>query len=242
MNRRIVAGVAGLVVAGGAVAGYALYQWVLGETLEASEPITALPALVDAADGTGSPEAQAVRGRFLIDQEHSTASFTIYEELRGEPVYVVGTTDQIAGEILLDPDDLSASMVGVVRVNARTLVTDDERRNRAMRNRILHTDDHEYIAFAPREVRGLTETPSPGTPVRFQIAGDLTVREITRPVIFEATLDEISDSAIRGNATTTVTRGEFSLTVPNLPFLANVADDVKLDVKIHARPAEDSRP
>jgi hypothetical protein len=53
---------------------------------------------------------------------------------------VIGITDQVAGEASVNLADLSQTRLGVILVNARTLATDQDRRNQAIRNRILQTD------------------------------------------------------------------------------------------------------
>lgn len=114
--------------------------------------------------------------------EESEVRFTIYEELRGQPKDVVGVSDQVAGEIAVLPGDLSALQVGTIQVNARTLVTDESQRNQAIRNRILNTDTYEFITFTPTEIIGLSGSGELGQTVTFQVAGDMTIRNVTRPV------------------------------------------------------------
>ncbi len=134
MNRKyIFIGILLLVIILGG--GIWLWNWVLGDTQAASGPITAVPVVTETATiGTVSTEAplettndpvveetpvESAPLIFQINQEDSQAAFTIFEELRGQPKDVVGTTNQIAGEIALTPDDPSTAQVGVIQVNAR---------------------------------------------------------------------------------------------------------------------------
>lgn len=136
-----------IVILAGLFAGGAwLFNWLLGDTLEASGSLL----------------------RFQISQDGSEARFYIDEVLRGNPVEVVGVSNQIAGELAVDFTDLSSVQVGVVQVNARDLETDSEQRNRAIRNQILQTDSHELITFTPLEVSRLSNNAQPGqeTPSR----------------------------------------------------------------------------
>jgi hypothetical protein len=55
--------------------------------------------------------------------------------LRGTPYTVVGRTAQVAGQLVLDTSDTSTAQLGTVLVDARTLVTDDAQRDRALGNK-----------------------------------------------------------------------------------------------------------
>ncbi|MCS7248087.1 MAG: YceI family protein [Anaerolineales bacterium] len=180
-----------------------------------------------------TPESPAnVEGSsvFQILSEESVARFTIYEELRGSPKDVIGETNLVSGEILVNPSDLSQSKVGVIQINARGFITDDERRNSAIRNRILQTDAYEYILFTPTSIEGLSGSGEVGKTYTFRLTGDLTIRNVTQPVTFEVTVNAESTTRLRGNAKATIRRSDFNLVVPNVPFVANVADEVKLEL------------
>src|SRR5262249_12094652 len=97
-----------------------------------------------ANDATASTSSAVL---FQIVPEESTARFIIDEVLNGSPKTVVGTTDQVAGQLSVDAQNISETQIGVISINARTLTTDSDMRNRAISNRILYTDDYEYITF-----------------------------------------------------------------------------------------------
>ncbi len=89
---------------------------------------------------------------FEIAQDGSEARFIIEEVLRGADKTVIGATDQVAGQIAIDPATPSNSQVGAIRVNARSLTTDSDLRNRAIKNQILRTNDFEYVTFEPTAI------------------------------------------------------------------------------------------
>lgn len=237
-----------------AVGGFFLWNWLLGDTEEASEPIQAVPLQLETTPTTAaSPTTAQVEPTqtkalietdsptetsgdpsdlqvYTISQEESEVRFTIYEELLGQPTNVVGVSNQVAGEIAVNLDALSSAQVGVIQVNARTLVTDENRRNQAIRNRILNTDSFEFITFTPTEIIGLGGSAAIGQPVEFQIAGDLTIRDITRPVIFDVTAQAFSADQFAGTATTTIQRSDYNLVIPSVPSVANVGEEVTLEI------------
>jgi polyisoprenoid-binding protein YceI len=219
-----------------------VFNAVLGETEAASGPLTAAPVVAYTAAPTeastavssSSSTAGAEAAVFQIVLDQSQASFSIYEELAGQPTTVVGVTDQVAGEIALNLQDLSQSMVGVIQVNARTLATDNDRRNNALRRFILNTDQYELITFTPTSIIGLSGAAQTGQTLTFQIAGDLTIRDVTQPVVFEVTATGESATRLTGTATATVKRSDFNLTIPSVPNVANVGEEVTLEIKFVA--------
>lgn len=148
----------------------------------------------------------------------------------------MGVTDQVAGQMAINLDDLSQSQVGVIQVNARTFVTDSDRRNNAIRNFILNTDQYEFITFTPTAVLNLNGSAQAGEAVTFQISGDLTIRNVTQPVVFEVTVQ--GDTAtLTGTATTVINRTDYNLTIPSVPNVANVGEEVTLEINFVAQAA-----
>lgn len=193
-----------------------------------------------ASDET-TPEAQitAVSGPrilYRISQDESQVRFSIFEELRGAPNTVVGVTNQVAADIIIDYGNPLLSQLGPVRVNMRTLQTDEPFRNDALRGRILSSaqDEFEFSDFLPTELRGLPETVAVGDVVQFQIVGDLTVRGVTRSVTFDATVTIVSEDRIEGLASTVVLYRDFGLQIPSVPIVANVGDEVTLEIQFVA--------
>jgi polyisoprenoid-binding protein YceI len=171
---------------------------------------------------------------FEILPAESEARFLIDEVLRGSDVTVVGSTDQAAGQLAIDPGDLSSAQVGTIQVNARTITTDNEFRNRAIKNRILRTDDYEFVTFVPKEIVGLSGSGSAGETYDFQIVGDLTITDVTREVTFEVTVTPVSETRIEGLATTTFLYTDFELSIPDSPSVDTVEDTVRLEFEFVA--------
>jgi polyisoprenoid-binding protein YceI len=176
---------------------------------------------------------------FQIVPDSSQVSFTTHEELRGSPNTVVGTTNQVAGQIYVDFNTPSNSQVGVIRVDVRTLATDNEFRNRAIRTAILQSsqDQYEYAQFTPTALQGMPDKVTIGQAVSFQIVGDLTLRDITQSVTFDTTVTVVSDTRLEGTATATVTRAQYQLEIPSVPGVANVSDNVQLQIDFVATAA-----
>jgi polyisoprenoid-binding protein YceI len=199
---------------------------VLQEPEEAGAPIEAIP--LDTEPEAGGSETDGMVQVYEIIQADSEARFELDEDLRGARNTVVGVTDQVAGQIALSYDDLSTAKVGTIQVNARTLATDNDRRNGAINRFILNTNDFEFITFEPGEVIGLPESVEVGDTVEFTLLGDLTIRDVTNEVEFAVVATLASVDRLEGSASATVSRGDYALQIPSLPHVANVDEDVKL--------------
>lgn len=177
---------------------------------------------------------------FQIVSGESTARYEIDEILLGKDKRVVGTTSEVAGQLIVNLADPRQSKVGVIRVNARTFKTDSGKRDRAVRNFVLDSgqDKWEFIEFTPSEVRQLPEKVQLGDELTFEILGDLKIRDSVKIVIFDATINLESDRLIRGTASTVVTREEFGLKIPNVPKVSWVDDNVTLVIDLIAERVE----
>ncbi len=208
-------------------------------------PATAAPAT--AAPATAAPQPETTQAPaaaqptgdatlYRIVSEESEARYEIDEILRGEPFRVVGRTDQVAGDIILDFANAAASQIGVIRINVRTLMTDEERRDRATRSRILQSaeDAYEFVDFTPTALEGLPDAVSVGDTATFTIVGDLKIREITAEARFAATVNVVAEDRLEGTAEATVLRSTYDLIIPNVPFVADVSDEVLLGIEFVA--------
>jgi polyisoprenoid-binding protein YceI len=253
LNRKLVliaVGILALV----AIVGAVIFGVVLREPEAASGPLSAVPivvatpgaaaqaqATIGPQSGTAAPVAAATGSDQLIFQivpDQSEARFELSEVLRGQPNTVVGKTKQIAGQLAISPNDLRATQLGKIQVNARTLATDDDRRNRAIQNFILNTNNYELISFAPTSIKGLSGSAALGQPYSFEVAGNLTIRDVTHPVVFKATAQAETADRLVGNASTVIKRSDYNLTIPNVPFVANVSEDVTLQLDFVATPVQ----
>ena len=217
------------------------------EEAEAGNPSTEPTAEQSGAgetdEGEGSQEEadqtveEPVASPDVVELEFSEgteARFSIYEDLRGEPFTVVGVTTEVVGRVRVDPSDLSRSEMGEILINARTFATDSSNRDRAIRGPILAAEQYEFITFRPAEITGLSGAAEDGGEYTFSVAGELTVREITRPVTFAVVARWSAEGRLEGLASATVLRPDFGLTVPSVPFVANVGDEVGLELAFTA--------
>jgi|GEM_PF-414439 polyisoprenoid-binding protein YceI len=206
---------------------------------DADQQQTPVPTAGATVTPTPSPtpaQLPIARGLYRINSAASLVSFTLQEDLRGQRVDVVGTTSDVGGDFIVDFANPAASAVGQIVINARTLQTDNNFRNQAIRSEILRSAqaDYEFIIFTPTSLAGLGTAPvALGSTVSFQINGDLTIVDTTLPVTFDAVVT-VDQNVITGTATTVVRWADFGLRIPSVPGVANITDEVTLAISFTA--------
>lgn len=248
MNRNIKIAVAVVAVLLATAAGVYAYYLVGTPTKAPSQAVTPPPSneaqkappeampepsenVPDAVSATGTESV------YYIDATTSTATFTLNEDLRGVRTTVVGTTSNVSGEFALDRENIEAARIGTIRINARTFKTDSEQRNRAIVRMIFRSEDdaNEFIEFKPTKVTVNASSTANGEFFPFTVTGDLSISGATRPAIFEGKGQFVSDTEFQGSVETMVRYADYGLSVPQLPFLANVEEVVKLRLDFVAK-------
>lgn len=198
----------------------------------ATSAVTTSPPATQAQ--TPSEEAAAVVYR--IEKAESSVRFEIDEILNGSPKRVVGTTSEVAGEMLVDFEDPTASSLGTVVINVRTLRTDSSFRDRAMRGPILGSarDENEFATYEPTSITGLPDQVEVGDSLSLTVVGDFTLSGVTLPVEFVVEVSIVSDERIEAGGTATVLRSDFGLDIPDVPSVSDVDDEVTLAIDLVA--------
>ena len=142
----------------------------------------------------------------------------------------------MAGDLIVDLGSPPDSEVGTIRINVRTLRTDDSRRDRAIRSRVLQSsqDAYEFVEFTPTSLVGLPADLAVGDKFEFAIIGALAIREVSVDVEFDAVVTLETDRSLSGSATATILRKTFDLSIPSVPFVASVGEDVEIRIEFVA--------
>jgi polyisoprenoid-binding protein YceI len=205
------------------------YIWFSGGSGNASVPVAA-PKL----DVSGNAKL------FRIQPSESQVRFIIDEVLIGQPKTVIGSTQEVAGDLAIDFSAPQQSKIGLIRINVKTLSTDNEFRNRALRGQILEATqpEFEFASFFPKQLIGLPDHITFGQPFSFQLIGDLTLRGVTHEVQFEATVTPVNQTMIKSTASAEVRYADFGISIPEAPGVANVSESVRLEIDLTATQAE----
>lgn len=164
------------------------------------------------------------------------AEFNINEELRGSPFLVIGTTADVAGSVQVDQAKPEDSVIGTIKINARTLKTDSSSRDNAISRYVLKSEDaaNEFITFEAKEITGVPADAAAkvaaGQAVTFKVRGDLTIAGITKSTVFDANFTLAKNGQITGTAQAKIKRSDFKLVIPSVPFVANVQDEFLIKI------------
>ncbi len=192
---------------------------------------TALPAATPTqseATPTAIPTVAAAPVVFVIDPAQTVARFSINESLFGDPKNVVGQTSDVQGVITITVGNSASTQIGLIRINARDLHTDEEMRDRAIRTFILESsqDDYQFITFMPTQIEGLPAQVQDGATISFTVTGDMKIRNVVKPVTFALSVTPKGSTEISGLARATITRTAFELSIPSVPGVADVTDEI----------------
>ena len=140
-----------------------------------------------------------------------------------------GETSEVVGRIVFDADGAIVPDESSIVIQAGTLKTDNDRRDRYVREQTLQTANYPEIIFRPTSAEGL---PSPlseaGGEVEFTLSGDLTIRDQTRPVTWDVTA-EFGDS-ITGLAVIDINFEQFGMDKPRVAVVVSVGDTIRLEL------------
>ena len=146
----------------------------------------------------------------------------------------VGVTSEVSGEILVDRANPQNSSIGPIFVDVSQFTSDNQRRDNAIRERFLESAIFPIVEFNPQEIQGLPESYNEGEQISFQVSGDLTIRDVSKPVTFEVTFVG-NGNTINGEATTTILMSDFGFGPISIGGILNTEDEVKVTFSFVAR-------
>jgi len=177
-----------------------------------------------------------------IDPATSEARYRVREQLanRDLPNDAIGRTNAISGSVTIKADGTIDTASSQFTVDVSNLQSDASMRDNFVKRNVLQTSQFPNVTFVHTQVSGLAWPLPQSGPVTFQLTGDLTIRDVTKPVTWEVT-GEIQDSQTgqaTGAAVTSFTFADFNLTQPRVPSVLSIADTITLEVDITLRPAQ----
>ena len=190
---------------------------------------TTAPAPTPASTAAAPSEATQSATAFVLG-EGTVARYMVEEVLASQGFKVAtGETSEVVGRIVFDADGAIVADESSIVIQAGTLKTDNDRRDRYVREQTLQTANYPEIIFRPTSAEGL---PSPlseaGGEVEFTLSGDLTIRDQTRPVTWDVTA-EFGDS-ITGLAVIDINFEQFGMDKPRVAVVVSVGDTIRLEL------------
>ena len=147
---------------------------------------------------------------------------------------IVGTTNQITGEINIDPDDLSQPITAWFEVDAASIDTKNRIRNGHMRKNHLHTDKYPKIRYDLKSIEGIEGKFPADQKVEFTATGEFHLHGITKTIQPKITAEYLSsENAFEILAEFQVPLDEYEIPLPQFLIL-KVANVHELKVKFRA--------
>lgn len=168
--------------------------------------------------------------QWKIDPAHSSADFTVRHMM---VTNVRGTFDTVNGVIDFDPQNPQAASVEATIETATISTRAADRDNHLRSADFFDVENYPHMTFKSTRVEGNASSA--------RIYGDLTIRDITRPVVLEAEFmgeaaSPFGDQRAGFTATTKIKREDFNLTW-NVALEAGgvlVGSEVKIELDVQA--------
>lgn len=205
--------------------------WILGALVLVVVVIIAAPIVYRAVVGDDEPAAAVstegadaatgeLDGTWVVvpgtEPNATAAGYTVNEVLRGEPVTVVGSTDQVSGEVTIADETLESAEFEVQVADVSTDI--EQRDNRAREADILDTATHPTAGLTVTEPVDLADVPADGTTTTIPMNVDLTVKGTTTSTPIEVTVLRSGDQLIASGAVP-VSWTEVGVEPPSLGFV-----------------------
>ena len=194
---------------------------------------TAAPSPTDTTvPPTEAPVASDAGGRVFTLAEDTIARYKVEEVLANTGFKIAtGETADVLGTVVFAADGSIIAAESRIVVQAATLRTDSDRRDGYVRSRTLETDQWPEVVFVPKSFDGL---PAPigdaSGAAEFTITGDLTVRDQTREVIWDAAAEFAEDGTVTGSASVEFTFDDFGMDKPRVAIVVSVEDTIRLEL------------
>jgi polyisoprenoid-binding protein YceI len=192
---------------------------------------TSTPA--SGSTATQSPSLPAGEILFNLVADKSSADYRVREQLArlALPSDAVGKTSQISGSVVVKPDGTIDSSLSKFTVDLSTLASDSGMRDGFVGRSILQTGQYPTAVFVPTKVTGLAWPLPQSGQLSFKVTGDLTVKDVTKPVTWDVT-GSIKNGVASGTAATTFTFEDFNLNQPSVPVVLSIQDHITLEVTL----------
>lgn len=190
-----------------------------------------VPSPATAPTTGGSSSGDTIR--FVLVPEKSEARFRVREQLANVslPSDAIGKTREFTGTLVVKSDGTIVSPDSKFVVDIGTLATDRPQRDNFIKRSVLQTNQYPTAVFVPTQVAGLPSPLPQSGQVSFKLTGDLTIRNVTKPVTWDVTAS-VQGNQVTGQATTAFKFGDFSLTQPRVPVVLSIEDNIKLELDV----------
>ncbi|MBI4502010.1 MAG: YceI family protein [Gemmatimonadetes bacterium] len=173
------------------------------------------------------------RVHLVVAPQGNEARYRVREQLANFdfPSDAVGATQSLTGGILVNDKGMIVPDSSRFVVDLKTLTSNEARRDRFLQRNTLKTDSFPDLVFVPTGIKDLPRAPT-SVPASFQLTGDMTLRGVTRPAVWDVTVKQAGQDLV-GSASTKFAFADFGLEVPKLALLLSVKDTIRLEYDFH---------
>ncbi|HEX6511610.1 MAG TPA: YceI family protein [Chloroflexota bacterium] len=202
------------------------------QTQAAEAQPTSQPAQQAAASAPASGEVTVT-----FNSSDSSAKYQTQEQLAGRslPNTAVGTTTGVNGTIVLTGDGQLDASSSKITVDLTGLKSDESMRDNFVQRNTLQTSQYPDAVFVPTSVTGLPNPLPAAGSATFQLAGNLTVHDVTKPVTWTVHA-QFNGQQVSGKATTPFTITEFGMAIPKAGPVLSVQDAGTLELDFSSAP------
>ena len=145
----------------------------------------------------------------------------------------IGETSDVTGTIIFNENGSVLSKSSVLTVGVDGLTSDESREDGFLRRSSIQTSRFPDATFSINGTEGLDwPLPSEGS-VSFTLLGNMTIRDVSKPVTLDAEAQFTGDS-ITATASTIITFDQFEMSNPSLAFILSVEGEIRLELDIQA--------
>lgn len=208
--------------------------------LVATEPVGTQEPVIEPTQSNPSSTAEQIGGTtvYRIVPGESQLVYEVGETFLNQDNrfnLAVGVSPQVEGEIIVDLAAPQNSVIGKVTADISQFKSDSARRDNTIRNRFLESVRFPTVTFVPTNIEGLPDAYQEGQEISLTISGDLTIRDVTRPVTFDASV-KLEGNQLRGEATTTILMSEYNIGPISIAGVLLTEDEAKVTLMLVAKP------
>lgn len=173
---------------------------------------------------------------FTVAPQGSEARYRVQEQLaqRDLPNEAVGTTNNVAGSIVVDQNGAIVPEQSRITVDMVSLESDSARRDNYVRQNTLQTEEYPTAEFVVRQAPGLPHPLPTSGEAQFQVIGDLTVHGVTRPTTWDAT-GRFDEQGATVTAATPIVLTDFGMTPPQVGPVLSIEDEAQLELDLRLK-------
>ena len=189
-----------------------------------------MKSLVIAALMSASATMALAADKYALDASHSQVVFH-WEHMGFSTTY--GVFSGFEGEIMFDQENPANSTVNVSMPTTSMFTGWEERTGHFMSDAFFDATDDEMITFTSTSIEVTGDDTA-------KITGDLTLNDVTRSVVLDATLNQLGNHPMANkpwagfDATTTLLRSDYNLGL----YAPTVGDEVQVMISIEAGKAD----